>query len=90
MISGFRSILCVCVSRLVACDRNYDRRQRKTHLCRRLLNFRVSVFSKIAVKTRSLVHTINYGVIKVKRVPIYHLDFCAMSCPGPDIQSFYT
>ena len=46
------------------------------------------MFSKIAVKTRSLVHTINYGVIKVKRVTIYHLDFCAMSCPGPDIQSF--
>ena len=32
------------------------------------MNFRVSVFSKIAVKTISLVHTINYGVIKVKRI----------------------
>ena len=40
---------CFCVSRLVACDRNYDWRQRKTQLWRRLLNFRVRMFVKSAV-----------------------------------------
>ena len=44
--------VCVCVSRFVACDRNYDWRQRKTQLWRRLLNFRVRMFVKSAVKTR--------------------------------------
>ena len=34
--------VCFCVSRFVACDRNYDWRQRKTQLWRWLLNFRVS------------------------------------------------
>ena len=41
--------VCFCVSRFVACDRNYDWRQRKTQLWRRLLNFRVRVFVKSAV-----------------------------------------
>ena len=41
--------VCFCVSRFVACDRNYDRRQRKTQLWRRLLSFRVRVFVKSAV-----------------------------------------
>ena len=41
--------MCFCVSRFVACDRNYDWRQRKTHLWRRLLNFRVRMFVKSAV-----------------------------------------
>ena len=46
MIGGFRSVsVCFCVSRFVACDRNYDFRQRKT----RLLNFRVRMFVKSAV-----------------------------------------
>ena len=40
--------VCFCVSRFVACDRNYDRRQRKTQLWRRLLSFRVRVFVKSA------------------------------------------
>ena len=35
-----------CVSRFVACDRDYYWRQRKTQLWRRLLNFRVRVFVK--------------------------------------------
>ena len=39
---------CFCVSRFVACDRNYDWRQRKTQLWRRLLNFRVRMFVKSA------------------------------------------
>ena len=47
VIGGFRSVL--CVSRFVACDRNYDWRQRKTQLWRRLLNFRVRMFVKSAV-----------------------------------------
>ena len=38
-----------CVSRFVACDRNYDWRQRKTQLWGRLLNFRVRMFVKSAV-----------------------------------------
>ena len=42
--------VCFCVSRFIACDRNYDWRQRKTQLWRRLLNFRVRVFLKRAVK----------------------------------------
>ena len=45
VIGGFSSVLCV----FVACDRNYDRRQRKTQLWRRLLNFRVRMFVKSAV-----------------------------------------
>ena len=45
VISEFRSVLWV----FVACDRNYDWRQRKTQLWRRLLNFRVRVFVKRAV-----------------------------------------
>ena len=42
--------VCFCVSRFVACDRNYHWRQRKTQLWRRLLNFRVRMFVKSAVK----------------------------------------
>ena len=41
--------VCFGVSRFVACDRNYDWQQQKTHLWRRLLNFRVRVFLKSAV-----------------------------------------
>ena len=43
------SFLCFCVSRSVACDHNYDWKQQKTQLWRRLLNFRVRVFLKSAV-----------------------------------------
>ena len=46
--------VCFCVSRFVACDRNYDWQQRKTQLWRRLLNFRVRTFLKSAVKTSYL------------------------------------
>ena len=42
--------MCFCVSRFVACDLNYDRRQWKTPLWRRLLNFRVRVILKSAVR----------------------------------------
>ena len=45
--------MCFCVSRFVACDRNYDRRQRKTQLWRRLLNFRVRMFVKSAVNQKA-------------------------------------
>ena len=41
--------LCFCVSRFVACDHNYDWRQQKTQLWRRLLNFRARMFVKSAV-----------------------------------------
>ena len=42
--------VCLCVSRFVACNRNYDWRQQKTQLLwRRLLNFRVHMFVKSAV-----------------------------------------
>ena len=51
LIGGFRSVLWVFfVSRFVACDGNYDWRQRKTQLWRRLLNFRVRMFVKRAVR----------------------------------------
>ena len=40
--------VCFCVSRFVACDCNYDWRQRKMQLRRRLLNF--CMFVKSAVK----------------------------------------
>ena len=50
VIGVFRSVsVCFRVSRFVACDRNYDWRQRKTQLWRRLLNFRVRMFVKSAV-----------------------------------------
>ena len=41
---------CFCVSRFIACDRNYDWRQWKTLLWRRLLTLRVRMFVKSAVK----------------------------------------
>ena len=41
--------VCSCVSRFIACDRN-DWRQQKTQLWRQLLNFRVRMFLKSAVK----------------------------------------
>ena len=50
VICGFRSVLCFSVSRFVACDRNYDWRQRKTQLWRWLLKFRVCMFAKSACK----------------------------------------
>ena len=47
------TVLCVSVFegllRAYVCDRNYDRRQRKTQLWRRLMNFRVRMFVKSAV-----------------------------------------
>ena len=39
-----------CVSRLVACDCNYDCQQPKAQLRKRLLNFRVRMFVKSAVR----------------------------------------
>ena len=42
--------VCFCISRFIACDHNYDWRQRKTQLWRQLLNFRVFVFVKSAVR----------------------------------------
>ena len=49
--------VCFSVSRYVACDRNYDWWQRKTQLWRRLLNFRVRMFVKSAV--RSLIFLVS-------------------------------
>ena len=49
VIGEFRSVLCVCVSRFVTCDRNHDWRQPKTQLRGRLLNLRVRMFVKSAV-----------------------------------------
>ena len=45
--------VCFCVSRFVACDRNYDWRHRETQLWRRHLNFRVPMFVKSAVTVHS-------------------------------------
>ena len=42
--------VCSCVSRFVACDRNYDQPQWKMQLWRWRLNFRVRMFLKSAVK----------------------------------------
>ena len=47
--------VCLCVSGFVACDRNYDWRQRKTQLWRRLMNFRVRMFVKSAVRKMLLI-----------------------------------
>ena len=44
--------VCFSVSRFVACDRNYDWRQRKTQLWKCLLNFRVRMFVKSTVKSQ--------------------------------------
>ena len=51
MFGEFRSVLYVSagVSRFISCDRNYDGRQGKTQLCRRLLNLGVHVLLKGAV-----------------------------------------
>ena len=46
--------VCFCVSMFVACDRNYDWRQRKTQLWRWLLNFRVRMFVKSVVTCNCL------------------------------------
>ena len=43
--------VCFCVSRFIACDRNYDWRQQKTQLWRQLLNFKVRMFVKSVVRT---------------------------------------
>ena len=45
--------VCFCVLRFVACDRNYDWRQWKTQLWRRLMNFRVRMFVKSAVRLKT-------------------------------------
>ena len=52
VICGFQSVLFFSVSRFVACDRNYDWRQRKTQLWRWLLKFRVRMFVKSAAKSQ--------------------------------------
>ena len=41
---------CFSVSRFVACDRDYDWRQRKTQFWRRFFNFRVRMFVKSEVR----------------------------------------
>ena len=41
-------LVCFCISRFVACDRNHGWRQRKTQSWKRLLNVRVRVFMKSA------------------------------------------
>ena len=48
--------VCFCVSRFVACDRNYDWWQRKTQLWRWLLHNRVCTFVKSTVKIARCVH----------------------------------
>ena len=47
---NFDQFVCFCVLRFVVCVRNYDWRQQKTQLGRRLLKFRVRVFLKSTVK----------------------------------------
>ena len=59
--------VCFCVSRFVACDRNYDRRQRKTQLWRRLLNFRVRMFVKSAITLNSQ----KYNLLVHCKLPCY-------------------
>ena len=56
--------VCFCVSRFVACDRNYDWRQRKTQLWKRLSNFRVRVFVTSAVK---IVNSFSKSFLKTNR-----------------------
>ena len=52
VICGFRSVLCFSVSRFVACDRNYDWRQRKTQLWRWLLKV-CEKRSKVSVQSQA-------------------------------------
>ena len=49
--------MCFCVSRFVACDHNYDWRQRETQLWRRPISFRVRVFLKSTVKVTIESHS---------------------------------
>ena len=61
--------VCLCVSRFIACGRNYDWRQRKTQLWRRLLNFRVRMFVKSAVTTSLQLSLAN------KTILVFGVDF---------------
>ena len=55
--------VCFCVPGFISCARNCDWRQRKTQLWRRLLNFRVRVFLKSAVKfSKKLLHYVKVTV----------------------------
>ena len=100
MISGFQSILCVSVFQgsllviIIMIDgsekRNRERGFRISENLEREREFqRISACFEKRSKNQ-IISTHHNGEIKVKRVPISHLDFCAMSSPGHDIQSFYT
>ena len=52
--------VCFCVSRFVACDRNYDWRQQKTQLWKWLLNLRVRMFVKSTVNYVQLLKHLSY------------------------------
>ena len=85
--------VCFCVSRFVSCDRNYDRRQRKTQLWRRLLNFRVRMFVKSAVnqKAENLMKQPPFPSLRdnartYSRGTSAHLFFLSLSVPSRPVQ----
>ena len=88
--------VCFCVSRFVACDRNYDRRQRKTQLWRRLLNFRVRMFVKSAVnqKAENLMKQPQFPSLRDNartysrgtRAHLFFLSLFVPSRPGSELQ----
>ena len=84
--------VCLCVSRFVACDRNYDWRQRKTQLWRRLLNFRVRMFVKSAVMTDwiTAIHWSELGprYFSVYYIIIFQCFISAVELPNPSLIFF--
>ena len=68
--------VCFCLSRFIDCDRNYDWRQRKTQLWRRLLHFRVRMFVKSAVIA---CHSVQKEIIKEVKKYSYRLS-CCVNC----------
>ena len=71
---------CFCVSRFVACDRNYDWRQRKTQLWRQLLNLRVRMFVKSVVSAHLKLTSLLVCI--AQNVAIYHGTLSALRAPN--------
>ena len=85
--------VCLCVSRFVSCDLNYDWRKRKTQLWRRLLNFRVRMFVKSAVMTDwiTAIHWSELGqrYFSVYYILIFQCFISAVELTNPSVIFFF-
>ena len=57
VIGGFRSVLCFCVSRFVACDRNYDRTAAKNAIVKAAFELKSSHVCEKRSKTTDVCFT---------------------------------